>query len=198
MGRMRTLVGICALAGLIAASCGDSDDDSGADSGSPSASAAATTEASADAPDESAPADTEADSSDSGDSAASGGGSGAGGVVVLGDETITLDRARCFLQEQDAAAGGGKILFVAQGFGTNAAGDEVVLDVSRYDEDSQFTGDDVKLDIGDPFSDDFVSWSSVSDIGTVSLDGSSLSANGLTFSNFDDGAEAAGSFDLTC
>ena len=121
-----------------------------------------------------------------------------GGTLVLGDETIKFDGAQCFLQEQDAAAGGGKILFVAQGSGINAAGEEVLLDVSRYDEDSQFVGDDVSVDIGDPFSGAAVSWTGGGDIGTVTVDGSTVSAGGLTFENFDEGTEQPGSFEINC
>lgn len=125
------------------------------------------------------------------------GGSG-GGTLVLGDETITLDSARCFLEEQDSAGGGGKILFVGQGYGVDADGVELVLDVTRYDEESQFTGDDISVNIGDPFSDDLVSYTAGGDIGTVQVDGSVMSADGLTFSNFDLGEELPGSFQLNC
>ena len=132
------------------------------------------------------------------DAAESGGGGGGGGTLVLGGDTITLDSARCFLEEQDAAAGGGKILFVAQGFGVTAGGEQLTLDVSRYDEDSQFVGDDVIVDIGDPFADDAVSLTANADLGTVTVDGSTLSADGLTFVNSDDLTEQAGSFEITC
>ena len=87
---------------------------------------------------------------------------------------------------------------MAQAFGTNAAGDEVVLDISRYDEDSQFHGDDIIVDIGDPFSDGAVSLSAFGEVGTVAVDGSRLSADGLSFLNFDDNSEVAGSFEVNC
>jgi hypothetical protein len=118
------------------------------------------------------------DSSGGGDQSAAPSG-GNGGELVLGDEAVTLDRARCFLEEQDSAGGGGKILFVRQGFGTNAAGEEVLVDVSRYDEDSRFTGDDILVDIGEPGSS--VSFQANADLGTISVDGSTLSADGPTF-----------------
>ena len=161
---------------LVVAACGG--DDESAPSNDSSGGTAATT---------AAPSANPAPSSGAG-----------GGELVIGDETITFDRARCFLQEQDAAGGGGKILFTAQAFGTNAAGDPITLDVSRYDEDSQFTGDDIILDIGDPFSDDAVSLASSADLGTVSVDGSTLSAGDLTFVNFDDFSEQNGSFEINC
>jgi hypothetical protein len=164
---------------LIATGCGDDDD----------AAAPADTAAPAAADDDNGSGGEDPPASPSG---------GNGGELVLGDETITFDSARCFLEEQEAAAGGGKILFVAQAFGTNAAGDQVAIDVSRYDEDSQFTGDDIIVDIGDPFSDDAVSLTANGDIGTVTVDGPNLSASGLTFNNFDDNSQLSGSFQISC
>ena len=168
------------LAVLVAACGGDDESGTGGDTTAPSTETTAAPDAGGDEP------------------AAPGAGGGNGGSLVLGDETITFDSARCFLQEQEAAAGGGKILFVAQAFGTNADGEPVSIDVSRYDEDSDFTGDDILVDIGDPFSDDAVSWSSRPDLGTVTVDGSRLSADGLPFQSFDIGAEATGSFEINC
>ncbi len=153
------------------------------------------------AADDSSGDDSAADDSSGDDSSGNGAGDaggGNGGTLVLGDETIAFDGARCFLQEQEAAAGGGKILFVVQAFGTNAAGDQLSIDVSRYDEDSQFTGDDIIVDIGDPFSDEAVSLMASADLGTVAIDGSTLSAGALTFVNFDDMSEQGGSFEINC
>lgn len=171
-----TIVGVAALLALFAAACGGDDDSADIGSDDDSAGAADDTTDSDDAP------------------AASGG--GGGGELILGDETISLDSARCFLEEQDAAGGGGKILFVGQGFGVNAAGDEVILDVSRYDEDSQFTGDDIIVDVGD--FETGVSWDAAADLGTVQLDGRTMAADGLTFVNWDDFSEVSGSFVLNC
>jgi hypothetical protein len=74
----------------------------------------------------------------------------------------------------------------------------VAIDVSRYDEDSQFTGDDILIDIGDPFSEDAVGLGGGDPIGTVTVDGSTLSAGGLTFLNFNHSSELSGSFQITC
>lgn len=174
--RQVAVVGVLALA--LVACGGDDDDDAGSDAASDPAS---------DADGGAEPAAEDA-----------GGGSGGGGTLVLGDETISLDSARCFLEEQEAAAGGGKILFVAQGFGTNAAGEDVTLDVSRYDEDSQFAGDDVLVDIGDVLAGESVGLRASGAIGTVTVDGSTLSADGLTFTNFDDATQRSGSFEINC
>ena len=134
--------------------------------------------------------------SSSGGSAPSGGGCGS---LTLGDEVIELDSARCFLQEQDVTGSPGKILFVGQGFGKLASGEDFVLDVTRFDEDSLFTGDKVIVDVGDPFSEDFYSWNASADLGTVQQDGSTLRAEGLALKHSEDfTTEVSGSFELRC
>ncbi|NOX29276.1 MAG: hypothetical protein GXP35_04390 [Actinobacteria bacterium] len=182
---MRNAATLLVAFGLLAAACGG-------DSSEPDADAA--DETAATAPVESdQPSDTTQAAAETSQQPA-----GNAGSLVLGAETIEFDSARCFLEEQDAAGGGGKILFVAQAFGETAAGEPIVVDVSRYDEDSQFTGDDIIIDFGDPFSDDFVSMSARTDLGTVTVDGSSLSASGLTFVDSTDLAEQSGSFQINC
>lgn len=192
-----------ALVALLAAGCGDDGDEPGDPAGdSDTSDEGGDDQSTGDEPDagddDAADDETAVDEPAGDDGGGSAGSGGGGGTLVLGDETIALDSARCFLEEQDAAGGGGKILFVAQGFGTNAAGDELVVDLSRYDEESQFTGDDILVDIGDPFSDDAVSLSASGDIGTIVIDGSTLSASGLTFDNFDDGSQTPGSVQVNC
>ncbi|MDW3218068.1 MAG: hypothetical protein R8F63_05590 [Acidimicrobiales bacterium] len=189
------ILGILALLALVAAGCGDDSGDDGTSAGADDSSAADDGSSDDSSADDSSADDSSGD--DSGSTDGSGGG-GTGGTVVLGDETITLDSARCFLQEQDAAAGGGKILFNAQGYGTNAAGDELVVDLTRWDEDSQFTGDDIIVDIGDPFSDDAVSYSATGEIGMITVDGSNLSTGEILFTNFDPFEELPGSVQLSC
>ena len=126
--------------------------------------------------------------------------SATGGFLVLGDERIDFDSARCFLEEQEAAAGGGSILAVGQGFGMNSEGVEVALDFTRFSEESDFAGDDILVDIGDPFSGDTIGYAARVDIGVVSIEGNRLSASCLTFESFDEGAESPldGSFELNC
>lgn len=191
----RKVIALAAAASLALAACGgDDDEDAGNDAG---AASTAESDSGNDAGGDNGDDGGDGDDGDDGNDDAGGGGGG-GGTLVLGDETITLDSARCFLQEQDAAAGGGKILFVAQGFGVDAAGDDVIVDVSRYDQDSQFAGDDILVDIGDPFAGDSVGWSARGPEGTVELDGSNLSADDLTFQNSDDLSEAPGSLEINC
>ena len=76
------------------------------------------------------------------------------GTVVLDGEVIELTEIRCHLETQPAAAGGGNIEFVVQGSGTNVAGEPVMIDISRYDEDSSFAGDDVQIYVGDIMTDE--------------------------------------------
>lgn len=176
LGRVRLWLGAILVLGLIASGCGDDDDsDAGGDGDTPSENVEGTT---------SGNGGSEED--------AGNGGSGGAGTVTLDGEAMTLDTSLCYLQEQDAAAGGGKILFNAQASGTNAAGDPVSIDVSSYDEDSQFAGDRTELVVGS------VDYSSTADIGTIVVDGSTLTADGLTFRNNDDFSEVSGSYEINC
>lgn len=178
---------------LLATGCG-SDDESGA-----SETGDGTADTTAGADDDTETDDGTDDSGGSDDATGDDGGTGGDfGSIVFGDQTIALTSSLCFLEEQDAAAGGGKILFVAQGSGTDAAGEPVALDVSRFDEDSQFSGDKSNIVIGDPFSDSAASWDANGDIGTVSVEGSTVSADGLTWVNTDDRSEQPGSFSVNC
>lgn len=195
--RIRRFTALALVALLVvAAGCGD-DSDGGDDSSSD------TTVAADDSGDESADtAETEAttaedgemDESEASDTGSAGGGSA---TVTLDGEEISVSSARCFLEEQEAAAGGGSIEMVAQAFGTNAAGDDVSLDFSRFSEDSQFAGDDVSITVGDPFSEDSVSLSGNEPTGAVSLDGNVLSATDfpLVGSDFE---ESTVSFEISC
>jgi len=137
---------------------------------------------------------------DNGSSAGTPTPSATGGFLTLGDETIQFDSARCYLEEQPSAGGGGSILATGQGFGTNSEGVEVSLDFTRFNEESQFAGDDINVVIGDPFSGDTISYFAGLDIGGVSIDGNRLSASGLTFESFDEGADSPldGAFELSC
>jgi hypothetical protein len=129
--------------------------------------------------------------SDSGGSTAAG--SGKGGTLTLAGETISLDTSRCYLQSQTAA--GQKILWNGQATGTNAAGEDVLIDVSRYDASSQFAGDDVSIDVG-PLGNS-VSWSGRYDAGTVDLSGKTLSASDIEVRN-DEFETATASFEINC
>jgi hypothetical protein len=146
--------------------------------------------------DDSAPVEGSTTTAGPEDQPAAPSGSG-GGTLVLGDETIQLDSSRCFLQSQPVAGSEGNILATAQGFGTNAAGDEVSIDFTRFDEESQFTGDDISVVVGNPFSDSSVSYFGGVDLGAVDISGSVVSSPEFTLTG-PDFEEITGSFVLEC
>lgn len=175
---MRRLLPTVLALGLLLAGCGDDDAGDG-DSG-------ATTTTAADGSATTGAGDGGDGGSDGGDDGSDPAATGpGGGELTLGDEQIELDSSQCFLEEQEAAAGGGKILFVAQAFGKDAAGDQVVVDVSRFDEDSQFVGDAVDIVIGDPLAEETVEYRSTLELGTVTVEGSTVSLASATLTNLD-------------
>ena len=177
--RARSTTSMIALVLLLSAGCGD---DGTGDDGATSPTTS--------------PAPAPEDGTARGENGPAAGG-GSAGTLTLGDETIAFDSARCFLEEQEAAAGGGTIEFVGQAFGTNAAGENVSIDVSRFSGESMFAGDDVSVVIGDPRAGGARSLGSSSPTGTVSLDGSVLSASSITFRD-DQAAEVTASFVINC
>jgi hypothetical protein len=135
-----------------------------------------------------------AGTSSSGSSSSSGGAKA--GSLVLGGETISLDRSQCLLKEQTSA--GQKIELTAQGHGTNADGTAVTLDFTRYARGEQFEGDDITIDIGNPTSSDLTTYRVSLDYGVVDRSGSTLSVSGVEARNFDAGQTASVSFDIDC
>ena len=129
------------------------------------------------------------------DAAAAPSGGGGAGSLTLDGEEIALGPGRCYLQEQPAAAGGGSIELTAQAQGTNAAGDDVRLDFSRYSEESQFAGDDVSIDVG-PLGNS-VSYHGSQPSGAVTVDGQVVSASGFTVRD-DQFQEQPVSFTINC
>ena len=124
------------------------------------------------------------------------GGSGGGGELVLGDEVIPFDSARCYLQDQTAA--GQEIELTGQAFGTNATGDAVSIDFTRWAPSSDFSGDDISVVVGDPRSGDAASLGARLDIGGVSLAGSTLSASNVELTSSDGSATITASFEINC
>jgi len=125
---------------------------------------------------------------------ASGGDSG--GSVAIDGETVTLASARCLLREQTAA--GQRIELTAQATGTNSDGDMVVVDFTRYAKDSDFAGDDISVDIGDPGADDATNLNARLDIGDVDVNGSTVSVSDVEFTGSSDGSTVTGSFEINC
>lgn len=187
----RTLAVTTAVVALLAGCGGDDDGDDAAPS-----SGGATESAGGDTGDQAA--DSEVSAGGGAGDPAGGPTSGGGGSLVVGGESIGLDETRCHLEPQEAAAGGGQILFVGQGFGVDADGEEVMIDVSRYDEDSMFAGDDVSVNIGDFTSEGAVGLSTIAPTGTVTLDGSIMRGDDITLLSDGDGSEQTVSFEIDC
>lgn len=98
------------------------------------------------------------------------------GTLTIDGAEVALGAGRCLLEEQPAAAGGGAIELTAQASGTDADGEPVTVDFTRYSAESQFAGDDLAITIGDPFSGEATQLQGSADSGAVSIDGSTVSA----------------------
>src|SRR3546814_6380464 len=124
---LKLLFALALVTGMVA--CGD-DSESADDS--PAGVDVGTDESSNDAADT---VDDPDDSDDSDDADVTGGTDAAGmtsggaGSLTLDGETIELE-SRCFLEEQVSA--GMTMEYTAQGMGTNADGDDVMLDITRF------------------------------------------------------------------
>lgn len=184
------------LSGVLALALVGCGDDDSSDEGGASDDPAASDDGATDDADDGSDSDSDSDG-DADEDAGEQNGSGGGGTLTFDGEEIALDSARCTFEEQEAAAGGGTIEFVAQGNGTNAAGEEVFIDVSRYSEESQFAGDDVSIVIGDIATG--ASFRGSEDAGTVSEDGSTVEATDFPVKSDEDFSdERTISFSIDC
>lgn len=185
-------VALAAALALVAAACGGSDEDASESNTSPAQGAEEVTTTSGESSDDVDPA-----AENGAQPEAPSGGAGSG-TIDVGGEVIEIDRVMCHLESQPAAAGGGNILFVVQGHGTDAAGEDVMIDISRYDEGSSFAGDHVDVVIGDIFSEDVRNVVAVVDEGTVTLDGSRAYASDVMATDYESFEDLSVSFDLSC
>jgi hypothetical protein len=132
-----------------------------------------------------------------GSSAPSSGSSSSGsGTLVLPDETIELTSSQCYLKKQTAA--GQDIDLTAQARGTNAAGDAVNLDFTRYANSSSFAGDDITVLIGQPGASNATDLSGRLDRGTVDRSGDTFSINDTQLRNESSGDSVTISFEIQC
>lgn len=175
--RIARAIATAAAAALLVAGCGDDGGDSGVaeDAGSPAGGGG-----------------------EGGGESTGGELTGGSGTLVVDGEAVELTTVRCFLESQPAAAGGGNILFVVQGEGVDADGEAVLIDVSRFDEGSQFAGDDVEVYVGDVVSGEATELSAGGPAGTVTLDGSNASAEDLPAEDLAALTQHTVSFDIDC
>lgn len=188
----KAMVAVAALA-LLATGCG-SDDDTATDDPATEASVsdAQANDTAADGTSESGTGDSAADDADSATRTVG------TGSAQLDGETIEVDEVLCYLEPQPAASGGGNILFVVQAHGTNAAGEPVMVDVSRYDEDSIVAGDTVDVVFGEVAAADTVQWGYRSEAEAVTLAENTVSARDLTMDNFETMTQHTVSFEFSC
>lgn len=126
----------------------------------------------------------------------SGGGRGASSLVVDG-ETISVGGALCHLEPEEAAGGGGgMILATAQNTGTDAAGDLVSIDFTRYDADSMFHGDDVTLNVGEVG--DPKTYTAHLDEGAIPVSNGVVSGQDITMRDAEADVEVVVSFEMVC
>lgn len=171
---------------LLLSACSSDNDDKTANGNSPTTASVRDDSNNGALDDGSDDADDNADDATD-DNTSAGSASGGDGTISLGDTTISVSTL-CHLKEQPAAAGGGKILFVVQANGVTAEGEEVFVDISRYDEDSMFAGDSIDLIIGDFRAEDHMNYSTMGADGGLTLQGSTLTVNGVEL-NADDLSE---------
>ena len=184
----RWWVAVPLTVGLALAGCGSDDDGA--------SSAGADAEASADPASTANPVPDPTTQAEDAAGANDGAGSSAG-VMTLGDEEIAIGSLGCFFEEQPRAGLGGVFTHTAQGRGTNAEGEDVVLDLSRARAEDGTVEDDIIVDIGDPFGDDSVSLMASGQEGLIQFGDESVSASGVEVTEF--GADPVTlSFDISC
>ena len=197
MTARRVMVAAVLALAVSAAGCGDDDDS--ADGATEPADTVAADDASSD--DEADGGGDDGGGDQGGDESAAP--AGDAGTLTFGGETIEMENVGCFLEEQPRAGLGGTFEFSIQGRGTNAAGEAVIIDITRVrpDEDggplgNQEPADEVKIDIGDPGSG--TSYTGDGPVGTVTVDGSSVTASGIQVSALSGPEAVEVAFDLGC
>lgn len=176
--------------GVIVVGCASTDDGGGSDGSD--ADAGADPAASAEA----TPATA---TSGEGDATGAQGPSGAStGSLIFGDEAIPIARFRCFFEEQPRAGLGGVFTHSAQGEGTNAAGEAVLLDMTRARAEDDTIEDHLSVGIGDPFGDDYVEYNVGGPEGLIEFGDASAAASDVEVSDFSSDTSFTITFDLPC
>lgn len=184
----RWWLGVPLVAGLALAGC-SSDDGGSADSDARAGADPATTANVAPGP----------TGDEDGDAAAGGAAAGPSvGTLTLGDEVIALASFRCFFEEQPRAGLGGVFTHSAQGQGTNAGGEAVLLDMTRARAEDGTVDDDLSVGIGDPFGDEYVELHAGGPEGLIEFGDASAAASGIEVADFGSDSGFVLTFDLSC
>ncbi|MBK5221635.1 MAG: hypothetical protein JJE52_01910 [Acidimicrobiia bacterium] len=127
---------------------------------------------------------------------------GGAGSLTLADETIELE-TRCYLEEQ--VAGGMTMEYTAQGVGTDADGEAIMLDVTRFaeEEGAVIVGDSVSITLGDPLDINsttlsYLPLAGMNESDLVDRDGGNVTGTGVELINDDTGDQVVVSFELAC
>lgn len=169
--------------GLVLAAC--SGDDAGAGAGGDDSGATA------------APASTTGPAPDPTAAPANDGGAGTASTMTLDGEVIALDRMLCFFEEQPRAGLGGVFTHTAQGEGTDAAGEPVLLDMTRARAEDGTVGDEILVDIGDFREDDAISLRANGPEGLIEFGDRTASASEVQMTDFQADPRTL-SFDVSC
>ena len=119
------------------------------------------------------------------------------GTLVLDGEEIAMAAALCWFQEQPRAGLGGVFTHTAQAEGTNAAGEALLLDITRARAEDGTVEDDIIIDIGDYTSEDAVSYGGGGAEGTIEFGDDSASADNVEVTDFETGPVSL-TFDISC
>lgn len=186
-----TILAVAAVAALLATGCGDDAETTSSDPTAQADNADSTDNSASDG-------SSDTSSNDADPDANTGSSSGGSGTLVLDGESIELDTVLCHLESQPSAGGGGNILFVVQGQGVDADAEPVMIDISRFDDESMFAGDSIEVYVGEVTAEEGTSLTASLPTGTVTLAGSKATADGLTLENLDTGTDHNASFDISC
>ena len=185
MARKNRLVLLVAFAFVVAA-CGDDDSSSDDGGDEPQSEDTASGDAETD--------DGESDEGDPGDASEGESAGGASSVTFDGEE-IALDALGCYSEEQEVA--GSIMTLTAQASGTNAAGENVIVDFTRFAPGGTVSeSDDILIDIG-PLTDSRTYQANLPFESVTVVDGV-LTVSETTFMSFDDGTEVMVSIAIVC
>lgn len=175
--------------GLIVAGCAGTDDDASSDGNDADAGSdpAATVAA--------APEQTPSGEVDLTDDGATAGSST--GSLVLDGEEIPIARLLCYFEEQPRAGLGGVFTHTAQGEGTNAAGEYVLVDMTRARAEDGTIEDDLGVGIGE-IGVDFVEYHAGGPEGLIDFGESSAAVSGVEVADISSDTSFDVTFDLSC